>query len=64
MYPRTLAKPLKALAKQYKELRYFEKLAVDRVSDSYLVYAGDQEQTIGNIHVRNFKGLCKKNSPF
>lgn len=38
-----------------KELRYFEKLASDRVNKGYLVYAGDQEQAIGNIDVRNFK---------
>ena len=38
-----------------KGLRYFEKLAADRVSESYLIYAGDQERTIENIHVRNFK---------
>jgi predicted AAA+ superfamily ATPase len=38
-----------------KELRYFEKLAFNRVSESYLIYAGDQERTIGNVHVKNFK---------
>lgn len=38
-----------------KGLHYFEKLVSDRVNKGYLVYAGDQERTIGNIYVRNFR---------
>lgn len=38
-----------------KGLRYFDKLASGRVSTGYLIYAGNQERTIDNIHVRNFK---------
>lgn len=38
-----------------KGLRYFEKLIPDRVSKGYLIYGGDQECQVGNIHIKNFR---------
>jgi predicted AAA+ superfamily ATPase len=42
-----------------KNLNYYESIADDRVDHGYLVYAGEHEQTLGNIRVINYKNSYK-----
>jgi uncharacterized protein len=38
-----------------KKLHFFQNLAKDRAPKGYLIYAGEQQQTIQNIHLLNYK---------
>lgn len=40
-----------------KGVKYFQKLAGDRVKQSYLVYSGDIKQTISDIQLLNYKDV-------
>ena len=38
-----------------KNVQFFQRLVKERAPEGYLIYAGDQEQRIHNIHVLNYK---------
>ncbi len=42
-----------------KNIKFYQKLAGHRAPIGFLIYAGEQEQRIGNIHVLNFKNTAE-----
>ncbi len=42
-----------------KNLEYFKHLAPDRCTQGFLIYAGEQEQRIGDFHVFNFRHIAQ-----
>ena len=54
----------KYLTKHYREIKlyyykYFQKVAGEKSPIGFLIYTGEIEQKIGNIHVVNYKNLHK-----
>jgi len=43
----------------FKNLHYYKDLVEDRMPFGILVYAGEIEQQVGNLHVINFRNLHK-----
>ncbi len=42
-----------------KGIQYYHSLSPERISQGYLIYAGDKQQKINNIEVLNFKNIHK-----